>query len=190
MIRVVLALGLSLLAGCAGKPQEPNYYLLRSAADVTTRELVPASDFFLGKVTIAPYIDQRGLLLQTADGDMRPARQHLWAEPVSDGIRLFLLKEISAGVGEDILPLPTQAETASINLRIDQLHGTNDGRARLVVYWWIDRQGELVSAHQFAEYEPLAADGYAALADAQRTLLEKLASQIADSINSARDAPG
>lgn len=188
MTRAAIISILFLLGACSGQSVEPSYYLLRSESDLSTRSLTPAEDFALGKVTIAPYIDQRGLLMETPAGDLRPARYHLWAEPVYDGVRLFLLKEISSKSGVDLLPSVSRPDLGAINVRIDQLHGTNDGHARLVAYWWLEQSGKLVSAHQFAEQQPLAADGYAALAGAEKQLLSKLAQEIATSLATVRSA--
>ena len=188
MIRAALTFFAILLAGCSSQPMEPNYYLLRSDSDLSTRALQPATDYALGKVTIAPYIDQRGLLMETADGDLRAARLNLWAEPVYEGVRLYLLKEISAKSGADLLPAAADTSMGRINVRIDQLHGTNNGHARLVAYWWLEREGKVVAAYQFAEEEVLAADGYTALAAAQEELLSHLSQQIADSLVATRSA--
>ena len=179
---------LILLGACSSQPVEPNYYLLRSDSDLSTRALQPAEDFALGKVTIAPSIDQRGLLLETAEGDVRPARHHLWAEPLYEGVSLFLLKEISAASGSDLLPAPVGGQNGTINIRIDQLHGTNDGRALLVAYWWLEQGGKLITAYQFAEHRAIERDGYAALADAERGLLAALAVDIAEAIKASRSA--
>lgn len=188
MTRAALLFTLLLLGACSGQPPEPNYYLLRSDGDLSTRTLQPADDFALGKVSIAPYIDQRGLLVETPEGDLRPARYNLWAEPVYEGISLFLLKEIASQSGDDLLPAVTNPDLGAINVRIDQLHGTSDGHAKLVAYWWLERGGELVSAHQFADLRPLASDGYGALVAAEKELLAMLAGEIAASLATARAA--
>jgi len=188
MTRTALILLLALLGACSSQPVETNYYLLRSDGDMSTRALEPSQDFALGAVTIAPYIDQRGMLMETAEGDLRPARNNLWAEPLYEGVHLYLLSEISILSGIDLLPAAANSSSALINVRIDQLHGTNDGRARLVAYYWLQKQGELIAAYQFAEYKALSADGYAALAEAEKSLLSELAVKIAASVESARSA--
>lgn len=169
----------ALLVACAGQPVEPRYYLLRGDVPLDNRQLVPASGYGLGAVVLAPYIDQQGLLLETADGTLRPARQHLWAEPIIEGARIFLLQEISHSSGKDLLPLPAGSDAALINVRIDQFHGTSDGRAVLVAYWWVSRDGEPTAGYKFAQARQLDASGYDALARAQKSLLTDLAREIA-----------
>lgn len=180
MTRVaILLLALGLLSACASQTTEPHYYLLRSDEDASTREMQPSEHYALGRVMLAPYIDQQGLLLETSAGELRPARHHLWAEPLYEGVRIFLLTGVSQAAGYDILPSSIRATDIRVNVRIDQLHGTSDGSARLVAYWWLVHDGEIQGAYQFAEYQKLDKDGYAALANAEKALLSRLAKEIA-----------
>ena len=170
------------LSGCASQTIEPSYYLLRSNLDLQSSELNPSKDFSMGNVVIASYIDQQGLMMETAEGEMRPARHYLWAEPLYEGVRNFLFVEIAQAKGEDLLPSRLSNSTTMIDIRIDQLNGTRDGKAQLVAYWWLRRNGEVLSFHRFAESQVLAADGYPALVAAEETLLTELAKKIAASL--------
>ncbi len=174
-----------LLAGCASEPVEPNYYLLRSNQDLASSKLNPSRDYSLGAVEIAPYLDQPGLVMETADGQMHPASQNLWAEPIFDGVRNFLVTEIAQAYGQELMPTDLAKNATAVNIRIDQLHGTRDGKARLVAYWWLVRKNEVVSLNRFSEARDLDASGYSALVDAEKILLAELATKIAASLASA-----
>ena len=184
MKRIAMLIGAAalFLTGCSSQPVEPTYYLLRPAEEPTSRALNPSPDFALGKVTIAPYLDQPGMLLETTSGEIRPARQHLWAEPMFEAVHAYLVKEISRLKGQDVLPARVQRNAIIVDVRVDQLHGTEDGKAKLVAYWWLRRNGELLSAYQFAETLPLTRDGYGAMAQAEEELLTQLAEKIAQSM--------
>lgn len=184
MIRVASLLLVVFLSACAGQSTEPSYYLLRSDQNLTSRTLEPSTQYVLNQITIAPYLNQNGLILETNAGAMRTARYHLWAEPLYEGIRVFLMTEISQARGEDILMGKIEEAETSINVRIDQLHGTGDGRARLVAYWWLSQGSDIKAAYQFAEYRDLGQDGYDALARAEKALLSDLAGKIAASLAS------
>ncbi len=171
-----------LLAACGGKQIEPSYYLLRPAVKQESRQMAPSDNFALGRITIAPYLDQAGLMLQTGDGEIRPAKHHLWAEPMYDGVHSFLIKEISRAKGEDILPARLVADSVVVEVRVEELHGTADGRAILVAYWWLRRDSDVLAAYQFSEYKTLSGDGYQALVQAERALLSELAEKIAASM--------
>jgi uncharacterized lipoprotein YmbA len=168
-----------LLSGCAGKAIEPSYYLMRSDHDQKTRELNPSKEFSMGTVVIASYIDQPGLLIETVDGEMRAAQYNLWAEPVYEGVRNKLVVEIGRAKGEDILPADLGNTAVVLDIRLDQLHGTNEGTAKLMAYWWLRRGKEVIAAYQFAEEQALVTDGYAALVAAEEALLTQLAEKIA-----------
>lgn len=180
-----------LLTACTTSTPLPSYYLLRSDVAQGTRMLEPNAPFALGSLTIAPYMDQPGMLLETAQGDLRPARFNLWAEPLRDGANVLLRTTISRASGYDILPWQLNQDARRFDVRIDQLHGTYDGDAKLVAYWWLYSGEQVQEVFEFAGTQALAKDGYGALAEAQRALLITLAENIADSLVKAHTvAPG
>jgi uncharacterized lipoprotein YmbA len=171
-----------LLTGCASQAIEPSYYLLRSKQDLSSSTLSTSTHFSLGAVEIAPYLDQPGLVLETADGQMRPASQNLWAEPIFDGVRNFLATEIAQAYGQELLPTKLAPNTTAVNIRIDQLHGTRDGKAQIVAYWWLVRANEVIVLNRFAQSRNLDSSGYSALVDAEKDLLAELAIKISNSL--------
>jgi len=186
-MRVLGLLLVILLGGCTSQPIETSNYLMRSRQELVSRQLSPSADYAMGNVVIASYIDQPGLVMETGDGKIRAAQHHQWAEPIYDVVYSQLSVEISRAKGEDILPRELVRAPVVLDIRIDQLHGTNRGTARLVAHWWLRRDGGLVSAHQFAEEQALAADGYSALVAAEEALLTRLAQEIAASLPAVTD---
>ena len=178
-MKVASLLLVVLLSGCAGKAIEPSYYLMRSDHDLETRALNLSKDFSMGTVVIASYIDQPGLLMETAEGEIRASRCSLCAEPVYEGVRNQLMVEIAQAKGEDILPANLGNTPIVLDIRLDQLHGTNKGTAKLVAYWWLRRDNEVLAAYIFDEEQALVTDGYAALVAAEEVLLTQLAEKIA-----------
>lgn len=182
---------LLVLAGCAGKPTpETQLYLLRSGAGNAFGASDGVAENGLGSIRVATYIDQPGLVLELADGTMRAARFHQWAEPLRESLRAFLANEIAAKAGKAVRPT-AYGETnwrlytkQLIDVRIQELHGTRSGKARLVAIWaLIDPAERTVTAeHEFVAEEPLADDGYAALVSAEEALLTQLAAQIAGAL--------
>jgi uncharacterized lipoprotein YmbA len=168
-----------LLVGCASRPIPPTYYLMRSNQDLTSSKLSTSKQFSLGTLEIAAYLDQPGLAMEIAAGEMRPASQNLWAEPIHDGVRNFLSTEIAQASGQELLPTKLTQNTTVVNIRIDQLHGTSDGRAVIVAYWWLVSGDEVMNLQRFSDSRGLAKSGYAALVEAQKVLLSELAQRIA-----------
>jgi uncharacterized lipoprotein YmbA len=181
---IILAVAL-LAAACSGTPVQTQYYLLRSDIEQRSRDLAPSHNYAMGRIIIAPYIEQPGIILETAAGEIRPAMHNQWAEPMVQGLQQFLRVEVSSGVGEDIFPEGYSRGELVFDVRIDQLHGTAGGDAQLVAYWWLRRDGDIQSSHQMAETRALSRDGYAALVDAQKALLSDLARRISETLREA-----
>ena len=184
-MRAIILVGAALLAACSGTPVQNQYYLLRSDAEQQSRDLSPSKQYAMGRIIVAPYIEQPGLVLETSAGEVRPAMHNQWAEPLKMGLTQFLRVEVSAAVGEDIFPRAFSDGDIYFDLRIDQMHGTVEGDALLVAYWWIQRDGEVLASYQFAETEALNADGYGALANAEKRLLSRLSRKLGESLTAA-----
>lgn len=181
-MKVVHLLLVLLLSGCASQTVEPSYYLLRSNQGLPSAELNPSVDFALGTIQIAPYLNQRGLVIDIAESQIRPAVNHLWAEPIYDGVRNLLTTDIAIASGEELMPTNLSTDATVVNIRIDKLDGTLDGTAQIVAYWWLVNNGDVIALNRFSESRALTADGYGALVSAERALLEKLALHIAASL--------
>lgn len=173
------------LAGCSSAPVDTHYYLLRQDGGVESRALVASPDFALGNVVITSYIDQPGLMLEVDGGQIRPALHHQWAEPMHQSVRSFLQREISTALGEDLFPKALSDAKTVVEIRIDQLHGTQHGEAILLAYWWLRVDGKVVSPHQYSQTIALKRDGYAALVAAEKDLLEAFAASIAGTLKAS-----
>ena len=185
-MKFLVLLAIALVTGCASSVPTLNQYLLRSEAPSQFGLKKQGAVVGLGAVVVAPYIDGLGLVLETRDGEVRAARDHQWAEPLRDSLRVFIAQEMSAQAGQVIRAYNTGENDwqRRIDLRIDQLHGTASGKARLVAYWQVFDTDErtVVSENGFAETQALSADGYEALVAAEKTLLGKLALAMAASL--------
>ncbi len=172
---------LMMLSACSSTPTETHYYLLRDDNLAQSRPLVLSTNYAMGSVTISSYLDRPGLVLETEGGEIRPALKHQWAEPVRESIDNLLRKQISLSLGEDIFPVDVSPARNQLKVKIDQLHGTQNGEAVLVAHWWLHHKDKdkVISAHQFSETMPLNSDGYGALVEAERSLLLALAKSIA-----------
>jgi uncharacterized lipoprotein YmbA len=177
-----------LLAACAGgtKAPDPTFYLLRSEARAPDGLKKPAVDIGINRVSVADYLGQQGIVVATNGGQIRPARQHLWAESLDSSIRLFLQDAISVELG-----YPVSADVGRrrswkflVDVRIDEWHGSLDGEARILASWvLIDvSKDRVLSRHRFEQTGALKADGYDALVAAQTDLLDALAVEIAMSL--------
>lgn len=170
------------LSGCAGQPPSAHYYLLRPDAPIETRQLDFEGGIYLQEIKVASYIDQPGLVLYQDDGKVHEARYHLWAEPLHLSLRQFLAAEIASQLGRDVSveKLPEEG-TEPVAIRIDQLHGSENGDVVLVAYWQVG-SGERLASYQFASRTAQTRDGYGALVEAEKSLLVQLSRAIADTL--------
>ncbi|MBL4567771.1 MAG: membrane integrity-associated transporter subunit PqiC [Porticoccus sp.] len=184
-----LALVALFLVGCSSSPVPSlNQYLLRTDTPVqfSQQDSVVVG---IGTVTVAPYIDGLGLVLETGNGEVHIARDHQWVEPLRVSLRSFLSGKISKELGQPIRAYSYGKIEVSrrIDIRIDELHGTINGDAKLVAYWVIidsDKQ-VVLSENSFIDTEALTRGGYDALVEAQKKLLDRLASGIAATLSGA-----
>jgi uncharacterized lipoprotein YmbA len=181
-----IAVLLFIVTACSSQPVDTHYYLLRADAAAHSRSLKASPDYALGVVTIASYIDQPGLVLQVSSGQIRPALHHQWAEPMHQSVRSFLQVEISTALGEDLFPVRVSPAKTVVEIRVDQLHGTDDGEATLLAYWWIQRDGKVLESRQFGKTLALKADGYEALAETEKKLLTAFAQNIAETLKAVK----
>ncbi len=170
---------LFLLAACSSAPvQQPSQYLLRSPVLPASGPANSVAAYDLSLVEVAPYLDQPGLVLETDSGEIHTARLHEWAEPLRLSLQGFMAAEIGRQLGASVSVRSGDINATRIEISIDQLHGTHSGTALLVASWRSTGANGQVLAGQFAEEQTLGRDGYAALVQAQRSLLQRLAGNI------------
>jgi uncharacterized lipoprotein YmbA len=127
-------------------------------------------------------------VVESGDHQVRPARYHIWAEPLEAGLRRYLRTEISNVLGYAIRSDPSQRSTwdFAVDVAIDQFHGTLDGEAKLAAGWRITgADGSEVAAFVHSMTEPLATGGYQGMVDAEIALARELAAQITASLETA-----
>ncbi|MDJ0846947.1 MAG: PqiC family protein [Myxococcota bacterium] len=179
------ALLLALLAAaCSSAAPATTRYLLPAETSRGTTRLESPARIGLGRVELSPYLGEEGLVVETAAGQVRPARYHVWAEPLDEGIRRLLRVEISKALGQHVSSDRTEQPRwkRTVDVAIDRLHGTLAGEAVLVARWRISpREGE-PRAFGFSESRPLPREGYEGLVDAEIELTRALAQAIAESL--------
>ncbi len=186
------------LAGCAGQPNLPaNYYLLRTDAVNRPHGNSEPALIILGNIDMAGYVDQPGLVLENADGTLHTARNHRWAEPVRESLRIFLANEMAAEMNQPVgalrhtQPCPEAAACRAVKVHIEELHGTKNGESKLLAYWALMdlSSRELLAEHEYKASEPLDRDGYDALVAAHTRLLAGFARDMARKISGTINPP-
>lgn len=175
-----------LCSGCSNTPVQSSQYLLRPgpASAVSPGE---EASIVLGSVGVPPYLDQQGLVLETAPNEINAARNHRWAEPLSYSVQRYLRVGISRASGLEIggRLTPVSEIEKQIDVVIHQFHATSAGEVRLVAEWRIldTDSKEVLVREDFSATEPLAVDGYPAVVRAHEVLLNRLAIAISSGID-------
>jgi uncharacterized lipoprotein YmbA len=186
-MRITALVSTLFLIACAGDPPPPQtHYLLRADTPVQTSRVEAPISIGLRRVEVAAYLRQSGLVVATGPHQVRPARHHLWAEPLEEGLRRYLRAEISRALGYDISAdvLQRKQWDYAVEIIVEELHGTLSGEALLSASWRITRgdSTDPVADFRFARSASLSQDGYAGLVEAEIGLARQLAVAIADSL--------
>lgn len=145
-------------------------------ANAATQTLV------LNRIQLADYLDTDRIVVQLDDITLRPARDHLWVDNLSQELRRGLRTRLASRLKQtsvvDPQPgLPVSART--LNITIDQFHGQMQGYAVLSGQWQLSGAGQPLPSQAFKFTTPLAENGYPALVRALGQDLDLLCDQIA-----------
>lgn len=181
---LLLGLGLTGAFACAGTEPERTQYLLGPAAASTTGRVEAPTQVLLTHVSIAPYIDQAGIVVETETGQVNAARLHTWAEPLSAGLESFLRAEISSALGFPVSAseLAGGPWDVTVGVHVDRLHATMNGRAVLSAAYRIATPAGGGATYRFHETIALPREGYPGVVDAETALARELARAIAAAI--------
>ena len=186
-MRAIALVSVLLLLACGGSAPARTQYLLRAQAPEGTVRLDTPARVGLGRVVVAPYLDQAGIVMETAANQVTPARHHTWAEPLADAAAIFLRAELSIALGEEVglNPADRSLWKYTVEVFVEQLHGTMAGQAALVATYRIAPRaaGSAPAEYRFSRSAPLAREGYGGLVEAEARLLRELAAAIAASVH-------
>ncbi|HJO23675.1 MAG: PqiC family protein [Myxococcota bacterium] len=188
-MRAVPGLLLVFAVACASAPPPKTEYLLRYDAPPSAEVLPSRSRVGLRRVLVAAYLNQPGLAVETTENEVRPARSHLWAEPLDVGLTLFLRAAIADALGEEVGMVTRSVPQweRSVDVFVEQFHGTMSGNAVLVASFQITSgAASAPTEYRFARSIPLESEGYAALVRAEKQLAEQLAAAIVAALTSTR----
>jgi uncharacterized lipoprotein YmbA len=137
----------------------------------------------LGRIEMPDYLLQPGLVLETAEYQIRPATYHRWGEPLPRGVRRALVENLTAalpGVRVDGTSGRDRREY-QLDVEIERFHGTEQGTVALGGRWSLHH----VDGHRLLASEPfiyegtLTHPGYRASVEVQAELLARLSAAIA-----------
>lgn len=181
--------------GCASAPPPVTYYLLRGDSAEGAGPIEVEARAGLGRVVVAPYLlGSRGLMVETQDGEVRPAALHQWAEPLDAGLRWYLRGQVATDLGHQMGGGLTDMLDwdYTVDVFVSRLHGTMEGRAGIEAVFVVrsSGSGEAPAEYRFARSVAIPEEGYAGLVEAERSLLRELAGMIADALRAELEGGG
>lgn len=165
---VVASLTLA-VSGCATPSSGPSLFMLdagHSASGDTQHNT--AATLVVQPVTLAPYLDQDGIVYQTAPYRVVVANDNRWAAPLAGELTDSLYVTLSQRLDDVALQRAgTDGSPASayrLRTRVDEFIGHFDGSAHIAGQWsLVGPDGATLATQSFERRVPLDEDGYAAL---------------------------
>ncbi len=161
----------ALLGACAsGGPASEYSYLLPAAGEPAASSRLPRVE-----VDLAGYLDQAGVVVETAPTSVHAARRHLWAEPLPSQLRRALRHHLAAA------GMPAGGR---LTVSVTRFQGTADGDARISGQWHYlgDQRGQEKGGEKSGRFDvtrPLNQDGYPELVTRLDAAWQAVAEQIA-----------
>lgn len=157
------------ISGCATPSTGPSLFMLDSghpAAGDTQRDT--AATLVVQPVTLAPYLDQDGIVYQTAPYRVVVANDNRWAAPLAGELTDSLYVTLSQRLDDvELERAATDGSPSSayrLRTRVDEFIGHFDGSAHIAGQWsLVGPHGTTRATQSFERRVPLDEDGYAAL---------------------------
>ncbi|MDE7371843.1 MAG: PqiC family protein, partial [Desulfovibrio sp.] len=161
----LLALGLAALAGC-GRSTPTNYYLLESGMPPVTVDDLPPATLRVAMVEVPSYLNRNNIVSRVA-GETRLilAEFHLWAEPVSNGVRRVVEETLTPPLleaGVTVLPTgPANGGDYVLLIDVQRLDGNFNEKAVLESRWTLlDKKEAQLADGIFAAEEMVEGNDY------------------------------
>lgn len=170
---LLLALSAVLGACASGGPAGEYNYLLPAGSEPAASDRLPRV-----RVDVAGYLDQAGVVVETAPTSVHAARQHLWAEP--------LPSQLGRALRHHLATAGAPAE-GRLSVSVTRFQGTADGNARVSGQWHYqaepsEQNKSLERSGHFDLTRPLNQDGYPELVTRLDAAWQAVAQQIASAL--------
>ena len=185
--RIVLVLGIMLLASCAHTPP-PALYLLDTQAPAQLPGLEQGTVVGLGPIETSRYLDRNQIVTRSDTPKLEASGEHQWAEPLKAGISRVLMVNLGLALDSNrIYELPVRRRRTldyQVPLNVLRFDGVLGREVILSVRWTLlSGDGkEILLSRVSRIIEPAAGIGVETFVAAQSRALAKLAAEIAAAI--------
>ncbi|MBO4334940.1 MAG: membrane integrity-associated transporter subunit PqiC [Desulfovibrio sp.] len=171
------------LALCAcGRSQPTQYYAFASQPENLVRNSLPKTTLRIARVALPQYLEREPLVLRKKGHvDLQVDSLHVWAEPLTDGVRRLLASELRQPLlAQGITLLPTATEkigTYTLLVDISRLDGSFGDMAEIEAHWSLltGEQDRIIRDGFFAKALPVPQGSYQDLVETEGNLVRDLA---------------
>jgi len=178
--------GTAALSGCATNSASPSLFVLDDN-QASSSQVQPdsAPTLMVDPIDLAPYLDQGGIVYQTAPYRVVIANDNRWAAPLAGGLTDSLYANLSNSLrGVELTRSSARRRDGyELQTRIDEFLGHFDGTAHVTGQWTlIGPQGNTLDTESFDKRIPLEQDGYPALVASLSTGWRQVAADMAPAL--------
>ena len=184
MQRGLVVLGIVGIVSCVGGGFK-NYYVLTPDRSLPAKAGVGIG---VGPVSVAEYADRSNLVVAETPNRMSVSENHRWAGDLPTTMSRVLATNLGGRLNTNQVQVyPWKGDEGvryQVSLDIRQFHAGTDGYAVMEGTWKVytlpGRQLKMTKS--FMDREPMMADGYTAMVEAQSRMMGRLADAIATGI--------
>jgi uncharacterized lipoprotein YmbA len=179
----------AIAAGCASAPAR--FYTLNSTATGDGAPALPDA-VAVGPVSVPALVDRPQFMVQVATNRVEINEFNRWAEPLNDNIARVVAGDLAALLGTPrvaTVPLANFDPAWRVTINIQRFESVRNKSALVEAVWVVRRSaGGVAHPGRTVASEPVAGDGFDALAAAHSRALAKVSGDIAAAIRAEANA--
>ena len=182
----IVGLLLLLLAGCAST-ETPRHYLL-SALPGEAAAQPPCFSLGIGPVKLPEYLNRPQIVTRASTNELTLGQFDRWAEPLDHTFLRVLAENVTKLLCTTSVSLFPWKASTQIDYRVEaevmRMDGVLGGEAILEVWWAISngRDNKVLISKQSKFREPVAANDYGSMVQAQSRLSASFSREVAEAI--------
>lgn len=179
-----------LLSGC-GRSSPTTYYILDGSGPPAQQDISAERTLRVAMVNIPDYLNRNNIVSrEPGENRLILADFHLWAEPLSNGIRRVaqgLLAAMLRGRNIEVIPNGSDQDADYVlELDINRLDGNFGGNATLAAAWTLfGKNASATAGGEFVGQAPVSGNTYDILVNAESQVIRDMAESVAPAIASA-----
>lgn len=181
----------SFLLSACGRSSPTSYYILDGSSPPAQQDIPVSCTLRVAMVNIPDYLNRNNIVSRKpGENRLVLADFHVWAEPLSNGIRRVTQVLLAAMLRKskiDVIPNGSDQDADYVlELDIHRLDGNFGGNATLAAAWTLfGKNASAITGGEFVGQAPVSGSTYDMLVNVESQLIRSMADDIAPEIASA-----